>query len=100
MPLPMDDNRQPVQALHPVGCHQMSLTAGEWTSTAPFKVEEVLAVELQPEYDTVIRFYDGGPEVYLRGGGYFVYDTRQYTKLDARPGPTATAGLLVVTELG
>lgn len=100
MPLPMDDNRQAVQALHPVACHTMHLTAGEWSSTPKFVVEEVLAVELQPEYDTVIRFREGGPEVYLRAGGYFVYDTRQYTKLEARPGPTATAGLLVVTELG
>lgn len=100
MPLPTDDNLRAVQALHPIACHTLNLAAGEWVATGAFKAEEVLAVELQPEYDTVIRFGEDGPSIYLRGDGYFVYDTRQYQVLYAKPAPTAASGLLVVTELG
>lgn len=100
MPLPFDDNRNAVQTLHPVAGHILDLTMGAWTVTPDFVTDETLAVELQPEVDTVIMFGDQGPEIYIRANGYFIYDVRKFTKLKARPSPYGTNGRLYVNELG
>lgn len=100
MPLPYDDNRNPVQTLHPLTSHILDLTMGAWTVTPEFIVDETVAVELQPEVDTIFVFGDNGAEIYIRANGYFIYDVRKFTKLKARPSPFATSGRLFVTELG
>lgn len=100
MPLPFDDNRNPVQTLHPIRTHTLEMTMGAWSETEAFIAEETVAVELQPEVDTIFMFGDMGSEIYIRANGYFIYDVRKFTKLKARPSPYATGGRLFVTELG
>lgn len=102
MPLPLDDNRNPVQALHPLKCHVLDVRDDGVSVTPQFDADTV-AVELQPDTDALIAFgqdVTDSNRVYLRKDGYYVYDPRTAKNLAAKAPEGGAAGKLIVTELG
>lgn len=102
MPLPLDDNRNPIQALHPLKCHVLEVR-DDGVSVSPQFTNDTVAVELQPDTDALIAFGQDVTEsnqVYLRKDGYFVYDPRTAKNLAAKVPEGGTNGKLIVTELG
>lgn len=102
MPLPLDDNRNAVQALYPLKCHILDVR-DDTVSVSPQFDADTVTIELQPTTDTLIAFGSIVTEsnsVYLRKDGYFVYDPRSAKNLAAKAPDGGAAGKLIVTELG